>query len=184
MLLGGGTAFGSWTPTPERLSTVAASHAATTCREVLGHPDAGEQVAVAERRGDWTYVLLAGAGTESICLMPNDLVGQEPRSAGAFFGSYNPDAATPPILEADEIDESTSMQGSTEEGWFIWAEGYVGGDVTGVTVHTSTGLDIEASVVGNRFAAWWPSTEPSSEHPAETWSYTVHLSGGSKRSVG
>ena len=73
------------------------------------------------------------------------------------------------------------MQASTDEGWFLWVEGYVGSDVTGVTVHTSSGLDIEASVAGNRFAAWWPGKVQSSNHPAETWSYTVQLADGSTR---
>jgi len=41
--------------------------------------------------------------------------------------------------------------------------------------------DIEASVAGNRFAAWWPSSKQSSDQPAETWSYTVHLADGSTR---
>ncbi|WP_188113452.1 hypothetical protein [Nocardioides humilatus] len=48
-------------------------------------------------------------------------------------------------------------------------------------MHTSTGLDIEASVAGNRFAAWWPSSDQRSDHPAETWSYTLHLADGSNR---
>lgn len=183
LLLGGGTAYGSWTPEPESLSGAAATAAATTCRGALGQPDAGEQIAVAERRGDWTYVLLTGPGTESVCLMPNDLVGQNPGSATDFFGSYSPDASAPPTLGNDVLDETTSGEGSTEEGWFAWTQGYVGRDVTGVTVHTSTGLDIEASVTGNRFAAWSPSTVQSSENPAESWSYTVHLADGSTRSV-
>ena len=60
----------------------------------------------------------------------------------------------------------------------------MGSDVTGVTVHTSSGRDIEASVSGNRFAAWWPSDQQSSDHPAESWSYTVHLADGSTRRAG
>jgi hypothetical protein len=182
LLLGGDSAYGSWTPTPEPLADTAAAAAASTCRATLGVPDGGEGVAVAERRGGWTYVLLAGSGTEVICLMPDDLVGQDPAPRGSFFGSYDPDAPAPPSLSPDGIDENTSMEGSTDEGWFIWSEGYVGGDVAGVTVHTSSGLDVAASVTGNRFAAWWPSTVQSSSHPAETWSYTVHLADGSTRS--
>jgi hypothetical protein len=181
LLLGGGTAYGSWTPTPEPLAVVAAAKAATTCRAVLGVPDGGERVAVAERRGEWTYVLLAGPGTEAVCLMPNDLVGQNHPDRDDVFGSYDTDPPAPPALEPDGIDEITSMQGSTEEGWFVWSEGYVGSDVTGVTVHTSSGLDIEASLAGNRFAAWWPASKQSSSHPAETWSYTVHLADGRTR---
>jgi hypothetical protein len=182
-LLLGGNAYGSWTPTPEPLTAVDAAAAATTCRAALDVPDRGERVALAERRGEWTYVLLAGPGTETVCLMPDDLVGQDHPSRGAFFGGYDTDAVAPPTLDPDRIDETTSMQGSTDEGWFIWSEGYVGSDVTGVTVHTSSGLDIEASVAGNRFAAWWPASQQSSNHQAETWSYTAHLADGSTRST-
>lgn len=182
-LLLGGNAYGSWTPTPEPLTTLDAAAAASTCRAALGTPGRGERVAVAERRGEWTYVLLADPGTETICLMPDDLVGQDNPSPKALFSSYDPDAPAVPTLAPDGFDEATSMQGSTDAGWFLWVEGYVGSDVTGVTVHTSSGLDIEASVVGNRFAAWWPGKVQSSNHPAETWSYTVHLADGSTRST-
>jgi hypothetical protein len=179
LLLGGGNAYGSWTPTPEPLTDVAAAAAATTCRAALDVPDRAERVAVAERRGEWTYVLLAGSGTEAICLMPDDVVEQDPTAPEDFFGSYDTDTVAPPTVDPNRIDETSSMQGSTEEGWFIWVEGYVGSDVTGVTVQTSSGPDIEASVAGNRFAAWWPTSQQRSDHPAETWSYTVHLADGS-----
>jgi hypothetical protein len=182
-LLLGGSAYGSWTPTPEPLTGVAAAAAATTCRGGVDEPDRGERVAMAERRGEWTYVLLAGSGSEVICLMPDDLIGKGLTAGGDFFGSYDPDAPEPPTLDPDRIDETTSMQGSTDEGWFTWSEGYVGSEITSVTVHTSSGLDIEASVTGNRFAAWWPSSKQSSDHPAETWSYTMHLADGSTRSA-
>ncbi len=98
-----------------------------------------------------------------------------------FFGSYDTDMIAARPLDPDRFAETTSMQGSTDEGWFTWSQGCVGRDVTGVTVHTPSGLDIEASVAGNRFAAWWPSNEPSSGHPDATWSYTGHLADGSTR---
>lgn len=182
-LLLGGSAYGSWTPTPEPLTATAAVEAATTCRSALEVPGGGARALVAERRGGWTYVLVAGPGSETVCLMPNEAIGQGRTRADDFFGSHDPDAPAPPTLRADGIDEATSMQGSTDEGWFSWVEGYVGGDVTGVTVRTSSGLEIEASVVGGRFAAWWPSSRQSSDRPAETWSYTVHLADGSTRSA-
>ncbi len=182
LLLGGGNAYGSWTPTPVPLTDVAA--AATTCRAALDVPDRGERVAVAERRGGWTYVLLDGPGTEAVCLMPDDLVGQDATARKDFFGSYDTDAVAPPTVDPGRIDETSSMQGSTEEGWVTWVAGYVGSNVTGVTVHTDSGPDLEASVAGNRFAAWWPTSRPSSDHPADTWSYTVHLADGSTRRTG
>jgi hypothetical protein len=180
LLIGGGSAYGSWTPRPAPLTEVDQAAAATTCRAALDVPDGGERVAVAERRGDWTYVLLAGRRTEVACLMPEDLVGQDPTTRDErFFGSYDTDTPAPPTVAPGRLDETSSMEGNTEEGWFIWVEGYVGSDVTGVTVHPSSGPDIEASVVGNRFAAWWPAVQQSSDHPAETWTYTVHLADGS-----
>ena len=181
LLFGGGTAFGSWTPSPAPLTDVEGAAAATTCRAALDVPDRGERVAVAERRGEWTYVLLAGPGTQAACLMPNDHVGQKPFDREDFFGSYDAEPVAPPTVDPGRVDETSSMQGSTQEGWFIWVEGYVGTGVTGVTVHPSSGPDIEASVVGDRFAAWWPTSRPSSDHPTETWSYTMHLADGSSR---
>ena len=51
LLLGGGNAYGSWTPTPASLTGAVAGKAATTCRTALDVPDTGERLAVAERRG-------------------------------------------------------------------------------------------------------------------------------------
>lgn len=180
-LLVGGTAYGSWTPTPQPLTAQASAEAASTCRAMLDVTDRGERVAVAEQRGRWTYVLLAGPRVETACLMPDDLVGQDSPGPGAIFGSHDADAPAAPVLGPSGFDETTSMQGKTDEGWFIWVAGYVGGEVTGVTVHTSSGTAIEASIEGGRFAAWWPATAQSSKRPAETWSYTVHLADGSDR---
>ncbi|KRA31370.1 MULTISPECIES: hypothetical protein [unclassified Nocardioides] len=183
LLLGGGTAYGSWTPTPTPLTGAAADAAATACRAALAAPGRGERVALAERRGEWTYVLLAGPRGEAACVMPDELVAHptEREKRKGFLGSYTPDPSTPPSLDPSGFEETASMGGSTEEGWVNWTAGYVGSEVSGVTVHTSDGLDIEASVAGNRFAVWWPSVPQSSEHPEETWSYTVHLADGSTR---
>jgi hypothetical protein len=198
LLLGGGSAFASWTPKPEPLTAAAATEAATTCRAALQVPDQGERVVIAERRGGWTYVLITGPEAEGACLMPDDLVGhQDPadhREEG-FFGTYDTDPVEAPTPARDRIVETESMAGSVptpghwpfrnDEGWFSWVEGYVGSDVTGVTVHTPVGTDVEASVANGRFAAWWPSDQPSSENleVMGAWTYTVSLADGSTRRV-
>ena len=76
LLLGGGSAFASWTPKPEPLSPAAAREAAGTCRALLEVSDQGERAVIAERRGGWTYLLLAGPHAEAACLMPDELVRQ------------------------------------------------------------------------------------------------------------
>lgn len=184
LLVGGGGAYGSWTPEPETLTGTAAAEAGATCRASHAFPDERERVVVAERRGEWTYALLVGPEGEATCLMPDEMVERGVRSVDDdYFGSFSAGPPTVPVVGADDLEETGSMSGSTEEGWFTWTAGFVGSDVTGVTVHTSSGLDIEASVVGNRFAAWWPGVPPSSENPDDSWSFTVHLADGTSRDI-
>lgn len=198
MLVSGGSAFASWTPKPEPLTAAAVTEAATTCRAALEVPDQGERVVIAERRGGWTYVLIAGPKAEGACLMPDDLVGhQDPadHKDEGFFGTYDTDPVEAPTLARDRIVETENMAGSVptpgpwffsdDEGWFSSVQGYVGSGVTGVTVHPPVGPDVEASVANGRFAAWWPSDQPSSENPEVmgAWTYTVTLADGSTRRV-
>ncbi|NYI44348.1 hypothetical protein BJ993_001428 [Nocardioides aromaticivorans] len=184
LLVGGGGAYGSWTPEPETLTGTAAARAGDVCRTSHAFPDARERVVVAERRGEWTYVLLSGPAGEATCLMPEEMVERGVRSVDDdYFGSYDADPPAAPVVAAGDIEETGAMSGSTDEGWFTWTAGFVGKDVTAVTVHTSSGLDIEASVVGNRFAAWWPGVPPSSANPDDSWSFTVHLADGTSRDI-
>jgi hypothetical protein len=198
LLLGGGSAFASWTPKPEAVTAAAATEAASTCRAALEIHDHGERVVSAERRGDWIYVLLAGPQAQAACLMPVDFVGrQDPadHKDEGFFGTYDTDPVEAPTLGRDRIVETGNMAGSvstpgrwpfrSDEGWFSWVQGSVGTDVTGVTVHTPGGPDVEASVAKGRFVAWWPSDRPSSKNPElmDAWTYTVTLADGSTRRV-
>ncbi len=196
LLLSGGSAFTSWSPKPEPLRAAAVGEAATTCRAALEMPDQGERVAIAERRGGWTYVLLAAGKSEGACLMPDDLLGHHDpadHTGQGFFGGYTPDPVEAPTLARDRIVETENMTGnvptprlwpfSNDEARFSLVQGYVGSEVTGVLVHTPVGPDVQASVANGRFAAWWPSDQPSSENPEVmgAWTYTVTLADGSTR---
>lgn len=111
---------------------------------------------MAERRGAWTFVMIEGPGRQQgVCLMPNQDIGKS-RPSESSGGYLTPDAPTPPTAAPNHIVENISGEGSTHEGWFNWLAGYVGSNVVGVTIHTSSGPDIQASVVEDRFAAWWP----------------------------
>lgn len=183
LVFGGSSALASWTPTPEALTSAETSAAADTCRADLGLP-LGEAASVAERRGEWTYVLLSGAGGEGTCLMRNGVVGQDP-TGHEVFGDFDTDPRPPTSVARDGILEVGSSAASVDDGlfredWLTWTYGYVGADVTGATVHTPLGVDVEASVENGRFAAWWPSQKPSSKNPEVmgAWSYTVTLADG------
>lgn len=173
LLLSGGTAYASWTPRPEPLGGDHAADAGTTCLSSLDARDPGQRVALAERRGEWTFVLVTVDEAVAVCLLPDQAVGQ--RVGGRdFFGTFTRGDDLTPAPSAEGIIEGNAMSSSTSEGSFTWVTGYVGSEVAGVTVHTPSGPPIEASVVGNRFAAWWPGNEVS-------WSFTVHLVDGTSR---
>jgi hypothetical protein len=197
LLLSGGSAFASWTPKPEALTGAAATEAATTCRAILEVPDQAEPLVIAERRGEWTYVLIDGPKVQASCLMHNDLIGQEnpPHQDLGFMGGYDPDPVEAPTLARDRIVQTGSMEGSVptpsrwpwpftaHDGYISWVEGYVGSDVTGVTLHPPVGPDVEASVRSGRFTAWWPRGVFKGDKPGAggAWTYTVTLADGSTR---
>ncbi|MCL3816978.1 hypothetical protein [Aeromicrobium wangtongii] len=194
-VIGGGSAFASWTATPQPLSRSNAAAAATTCQSALGIDDQRARVVMSEKRGGWTYVLLESPAGEAACLMPEDLIGSTDSGARkkGFFGTFVTDAPEAPALAPDAIDEDVSMGGSVSlpgrlpftstDGWFTWVTGYVGSDVTGVTVHPPVGPDVEATVSQGRFSAWWPAGEARGDNPGVSgaWSYTVTLADGTSR---
>lgn len=195
LLVGGGSALASWTPTPEPLTGVDAAEAAATCLAVLGQSDRGERPVLAERRGEWTYVILVGPGSEGSCLMPGGLVGQPDPTAQrteGFMGSFTSDPvewsapARGALITTSAGSGTVPVDGlwgfSEDEEYVTFVAGEVGRDVVAVTVQTPTGTDVEASVANGRFAAWWPSYSPSSENPGvdSAWTYTVTLADGSR----
>ncbi len=195
--MGNGSAFASWTPTPEAIVGADATEAAAACRNAMGMPDAGQDVVLAERRGGWTYVLLAGSGAEGACVLDDRLVGDDnPPSPGkvGFMGRFSADAPQTPAVGATDIDwtggaGAMPVDGpwpfKKDESWLTWVEGYVGGDVTGVVVHTPIGTDVQASVAEGRFGAWWPSPKPSSRNPEVDGAptFTVTLADGNTREI-
>ena len=192
MVLGGGSAFASWSAVPEPLTSSASTTASDTCRSAMGVSSDGLQTVMSERRGGWTFVLLEGAGGEAACLMPQKLIDSDSGASRAdgFFGSYDPDPPPAPRPATDAIVESESMAGSvslpgrlslgTVDGWFVWVRGYVGRDVVAVTVDPPVGPDVEASVRDGRFSAWWPAgnAEGDDTGSGDAWTYTVTLADG------
>lgn len=170
-ILGGGTAYASWTARPSVLPSAQQEELAQQCRDYLspgatgqdGTPYAADlqaaDLVVADTRGQWSYVVLSGAaGLEATCLV------EEARGlrhllpgVGSSAGSYGFIAI--PTPGPREIIGSGLMAMSNDEGSAWSTEGHLGGDVVAVTVLTETGLEVEATVVNGRFAAWWPQRE-------------------------
>ncbi|HEY9409275.1 MAG TPA: hypothetical protein VIP77_06815 [Jiangellaceae bacterium] len=195
LLLGGSSAFASWTPRPEPLSATEGAAAATTCRDRMGLSDEADRVLIAERRGGWTYVLVSGPQEEGSCLMLNDVVGKTgSATVGHLLGGggvVDYEVPKPAPDRVEEFDSIVSSYNPRPWWWFsdpeFWglAGGYVGSDVVGVTVHTPAGLDVEASVANGRFAAWFPGgdrVDPEDDPwTTDAWTYTLTLRDGTTR---
>ena len=176
-LLGGGTAYASWSARPTLLASAEREALAGGCRDYLaesadgrhGSPTARQiqesGLVLADTRGDWSYVLLSGAeGLEASCLIerPRGRLGPPISSAAGSYGFVG--RATP---ASDEIAGSGLMVMSTDEGSYWSTDGWVGADVRSVRIVTGGGAEIEATVTGDRFAAWWPDRLGLDSSPAE-----------------
>ncbi|MDF1486882.1 hypothetical protein [Tessaracoccus caeni] len=203
--LGGTPAFASWTPIPTLLTGAAAEEAGADClrrhtdHEIPANLEADWDTSavpemkpvLAEQRGDWVTVFLAGGGAEASCLMQTDIEPDEHQ----MMGGYNPDAAEPPAPEQDGLVETHAMSGSfdvpnrigigTIDDWYGWVAGYVGDEVSAVTVHSPAGTDVEASVNNGQYSAWWPAGPARGSNPAVGggWSYTVTLTDGTTQEI-
>ena len=161
-LTNGDRAFASWTGTPSGLSAQAAADAAASCRSAqLDGPGVEysddlrlADTAIAERRGEWTLVTLAGSGGFSALCITDE-------SAPLFrdwIGSVGApaDYATP---DPRDVVATDLGPGSVNNGELSVAAGYVGSDVTGVVYRSASHGEVVATVSGGRFALWLPGDE-------------------------
>ncbi len=159
---GGDHAYASWTPTPTGLSPARSAEAAERCREEQSdgpgedYPQlADASVAVAERRGEWTTVILAGeGGFSALCitddssgLFTNGMIGSIGVAAGGLPGARE--------VRATELGMGTVGAA----GDMSMAAGYAGTEVVGVAYHSRSHGVVTATVNAGRFALWFPGDE-------------------------
>ncbi|GAA3439786.1 hypothetical protein [Kutzneria kofuensis] len=161
-LTNGDRAFASWTSRPTGLSAQAAADAGTECRDAqLDGPGAGHHddlqhtdTAIAERRGEWTLVILAGAnGFSALCITDESTV---------LFRSWFGSLGTPVDHAASgprDVVATDLGTGAIDAGELSVAAGYAGSDVTGVTYHSAGRGQVAATVAKGRFALWLPGDE-------------------------
>ena len=166
-LLGGGSpAYASWTATPHQPTTSQQIAAATACRESLlaSYADTPPRdpggltrnalrrasAVLAEQRGDWTLVVLGDrGGLDASCVVQDDNGSATDKSweASGYRESLDPGPR--------DIFVSSGGTGGSRNNLLSVLIGFVGTDVTGVTVHTAEN-DVTATVENGHVAAWWP----------------------------
>ena len=200
-LVGPDQAWASWTPTPEAVSATDLAKVSDACRAQVSdaQPDAQDipegvptpqldpqalTALVSERRGTWVFVTLTATSSDGVhwsatCLAdlpsgstedPQDvtigLAGgggwAPPQGAELVEGSMSSFApATGPLAF---LPGGPDNPASATDGW-------VGPDVTGVTIHAGD-LTVEATLKDGRYAAWWPGAAfdmPETLPPSGEW---------------
>lgn len=161
-LTGGDHAFATWTTAPVGMSAQQSAEAAADCREQYGDVSAEQtddlsraETAVAERRGVWTTVVLAGpAGFSAMCITDD--------SAGLFTNSMIGSIGTLPAAAAPGPRELVATDlgvGTMSAGDISMAAGTAGPDVVGVVYRSSTHGEVAATVSRGRFALWLPGDD-------------------------
>jgi hypothetical protein len=161
--LGGDQAFASWTAAPHGMTDEERTDAAAGCRRSqqdgagAEHAEAlsSSTAVLAERRGVWTTVVLAGPGgfsalcitDDSTHLFGKDMIG----SVGTPTGYVTPG---PRDLIATDLGTATM-----DAGDISLAAGAAGSDVAAVVYRSRTHGDVAATVSQGRFALWLPGDE-------------------------
>lgn len=186
-LLGGGTAFASWSAIPKGVPPAEATLAGEDCRmrnmddptregpgrKVVETAD----VVLVEDRGPWTYVLLGGdGGYEATCLLRDNGPGEEV-TGGGYFGSLGVEKVGPGTV----VTHGTRAQ-SDDNSSYREITGRVGSDVASVILNTRQQGPVTASVHGGYFAAWWPGPPiVGMEGPGPEPTVTLILKDGTTR---
>lgn len=165
-------AFATWTAAPASLSAQEQQRAAAECRETYldgqrGLPEFADELGaaapvIAERRGAWTMVVLAGSGGFSAECITED-------SARLFAKGMVGSIGTPADYVAPEPRELVARSlgvGTMSAGDFSMVAGAAGADVVGVMYQSSTHGDVIATVNEGSFALWFPGDELSDAHIA------------------
>ena len=152
---GPGAAFASWTPVP---GTVPAAEAATKEADCLasgGDPSGALTAAVTERRGDFTFSLVAtDRGFASCMVFDTAPVGPNgPQEQGASSWTR---ADSLPVPTAGGTAVMWGQTFTSAAGSWTSAVGRVGSDVTAVRVTPRGQQTLQATVGDGYFTAWWP----------------------------
>ncbi|MGE9351046.1 hypothetical protein ACQP60_16390 [Isoptericola variabilis] len=159
-------AYASWTAVPATVTPAAAEADVQQCESVAHGITEGEDgphvedvpisPVLAERRGDYTYVLLAGDGATGECLVTTRASGATDVVGGdAVLASV---ADEPGARDVTTVGAGTASwsEGDTGDGALTSAYGRVGADVASVSVVTTAGERVEATVQDGWWAVWAP----------------------------
>jgi hypothetical protein len=142
---GASSAFAGWTPTPTAPAPGQLAAARASC-EASQSPIAGLRLKLADTRGPYTFSIYADSTSSAACI--------KGPSFTAVAGSVASDSVAAP---GGQVLLSTSHRTDRGGDGFSFADGRTGAGVSGVTLTLDDGTNVQATVGGGWFVAWWPS---------------------------
>lgn len=171
---GGDQAFASWTASPDGMTPVERVKAVNSCRKDMKDSaltDPADELdrampAIAERRGVWDTVVLAGPDGFSALCTTDSTAGFLQGGMVGYLGATSGHVAPGP----HDLSPNNLGVGAVSSREFSMAVGEAGTEVTGVLYRSITHGDVTATVSGGYFALWFPGDElgyADSTHPVE-----------------
>lgn len=184
IVLGGSQpAFAGWSaaPAPASASTAQTTTADSTCQTQLAAspglvgsaPGGSWNPVTTDVRGPFTVAIFQNGGSTATCFVGPSItvVDRSNSDGGAVSGSSSVSrtgsaggaSSTSIMVGGTELGDILHMSvahlNSTNDGSYTLVEGQLQADVTGVTLVRSDGSDVQASIGGGWFVAWWPGNE-------------------------
>jgi hypothetical protein len=162
-LSGGDPAFATWTAAPGELIGTERDSAVSDCIRSSQGVGSGmyakdleaAEVAIAEKRGVWTTVVIAGAnGFEATCTTDSTAPWFKKGSFGSVGNSGNGQPLPPRGVRATQLGT-----GVISNNPLSMASGQVGTDVAAIAYTSASGEQIKATVSKGQFAFWFPGSE-------------------------
>lgn len=180
-------AYASWTAYPSGVATAADSPGAQWCATWwrTGPTTAGTDLrpVLTEQRGNLTLVVGEGPrGHESTCLVETS--ADDPEAIGAVAARAHPGPArlsrrsiTLTLYDTTSTGSSNPSPDDLVEATSV-ITGRVGTDVTRVVVNTPPLGAVQASIVNDRYAAWWPWDKAWSDSGYPALTFDLELKDG------
>lgn len=151
---GSSSAFASWTPTPAAVAPAEAASQQDECLAEGADPGGNVDGALTERRGNFTFTLVATDDAIGNCMVLDPALTKTPGHEQGLT-SWGP-ANDLPVPAVDETSVQWGATFNSAAGEFTSALGRVGTHVAAVLITSESEPSIQASVDDGYFAAWWP----------------------------
>jgi hypothetical protein len=172
LLTGATPAYAGWTAAPATSGARPPAAAASSCEASLAllptAPHGSWTPVVTDVRGPYTLAVYENARIDGTCLTGPSVTAvsvygaggsQSVSSGGSHRRGVGVSSSDGVVDSGGGIERVSQGHLSSAAGPYAIIEGSVASDVSAVSLELSDGTDVQATVGGGWFLAWWPSSD-------------------------